>query len=193
MQEERKAMSTAADNQANRIREDPPGKRSSKPSAWKDLGALGLKIAVIAVIAVLVFTFVYGLHYNVEPGMAPAIKDGDMVVYYRWDKDYRAGDLVLLTFQGQKQVRRVIAAAGDKVDITGDGLLINGALQQEREIYYQTRRYAEGIEFPIIVGEGEIFVLGDTREDVTDSRIYGAVNIADTQGTVIVIFRRRSL
>lgn len=187
-------MTTRADEQpTNRIREDPPDNRRQEHTVWKELSALGIKVAVILGIAALIFTFVYGMHYNVEPGMNPAVKDGDLVIYYRWDKDYRAGDLVLLTFRGQRQVRRVIAKAGDKVDITEEGLTINGALQQERDIYYMTRRYAEGIDFPVTLGENQIFVLGDARESVADSRMYGSVNIKDTQGTVITIFRRRSL
>jgi len=204
MYEKNSEIPRAGIGQDNRIREDPEltcqadgqtacNSLPEEPTVWKELGALGIKIAVIIGIAALIFTFVYGLHYSVEPGMNPAVKDGDLVMYYRLDKDYRAGDLVLLTFQGQSQVRRVIATAGDKVDITEDGLKINGALQQERDIYQKTKRYAEGIDFPVTLGEGQIFVLGDAREGVTDSRIYGPVNISDTRGTVITLFRRRSL
>ena len=162
-------------------------------SFLRELGALGTKIAAIVGIALLTFSFVYGLHYNVDPGMHPAVKDGDLAMYYRWDKNYRADDLVLLTFQGQKQVRRVIATAGDAVDISEEGLLVNGALQQEPGIYQKTQCYVEGIVFPLTLGENEVFVLGDAREGATDSRIYGPVNIKDTQGTVITILRRRNL
>jgi signal peptidase I len=168
-------------------------KRQSDPSVWRELGSLALKIGAIVGIAVWIFTFVYGLHYNADPAMNPAVKDGDLVIYYRWDKDYRAGDLLLLTFQGQTQVRRVIAVAGDTVDITENGLVINGALQFELGIYQKTERYAEGIDFPLTLGENEVFVLGDAREGATDSRIYGVINIKDTHGTVITVLRRRSL
>ena len=163
------------------------------PSVWRELGRLGLKVAAIAGSMLLLFTFVYGLHYNKESGMNPAVKDGDLVMYYRLDKKYRAEDLLLLAFQGQKQVRRVIATAGDTVDITEDGLVINGALQMERDIYKKTERYEDGIEFPLTLREGEVFVLGDARDNVTDSRVYGPVRIGDTMGTVIVTLRRRNL
>ena len=170
-----------------------PAEHPSQPSVFRELGSLVLKIAVIVGVAALIFSFVYGFHYNVEPSMNPSVKDGDMVLYYRWDKDYRAGDLLLLTFSGESQVRRVIATAGDTVDITEDGLLINGALQQESGICQKTQRYAEGIDFPLTLGEGEVFVLADAREGATDSRIYGAVSVEDTQGTVITVLRRRSI
>ena len=154
---------------------------------------LGAKIGVILLVGAALFTFVYGAHYNLDAGMNPAVKDGDLVIYYRWDTSYVAGDLTVVSYQGQDQVRRVVAVAGDTVDITERGLEINGSLQQERDIYAETIRYAEGIELPITLQEGEVFVLGDARENVTDSRIYGAVHTEDTRGTVITIMRRRNL
>jgi len=160
---------------------------------WPELRALLLKIAVIAIIAALLFTFVYGLHYNREPGMYPAVKDGDLVLYYRLGKDYRANDVLLVVFEGNAQVRRVIATAGDTVDISEEGLTINGALQQEPDIHQETQRYAQGAAFPLTLAEDEVFVLGDARENATDSRIYGSVNTRDTQGTVITVLRRRNL
>ena len=165
----------------------------SESSDWRELGMLGIKVAVIIGIALFVFNFVYGLHYNLDTGMDPTVRDGDLVLYYRGEDDFRARDLVLVTFQGQTQIRRVIAIAGDTVDINEKGLVINGALQKERNITHRTERYVEGIDFPITLGKEEVFVLGDAREDVTDSRIYGAVNVNDTQGVVIAILRHRNL
>jgi signal peptidase I len=159
----------------------------------KELLALLLKIGVIAGLAALVFAFVYGLQRNTDPDMDPTIKDGDLVVFYRLDKDYAAGDLLALSFRGERQIRRVVAVEGDTVDITNDGLTINGAHQQEPGIYEKTERYAEGTPLPVTLGEGQVFVLGDSREDATDSRVYGPVNTADTLGAAIALLRQRDL
>jgi len=185
---------------ANRIREDPfiqsaeynPG-QPRDPTVWKELLNLTVKIVVIVIAFTFIFTFFYGLHRNSDPYMAPMVKDGDLIMYYRLDKNYAIGDLLLLDYQGKRQVRRVVAREGDIVDITEDGLSVNGSLQQEREIYQQTLRYEEGIFFPLTVGEGQVFVLGDSRQNATDSRVYGPVKIKDTHGTVITVIRRRSL
>ncbi len=159
----------------------------------RELLALLLKIAGVALAVMLLFTFVYGLHRNLDPAMDPAVKDGDLVIFYRLDKNYVFGDTLLLDFQGKRQVRRVAATAGDTVDITQDGLVINGALQQEPAIYEPTRRYETGVTFPLTVGEGQVFVLGDARENATDSRVYGLVEVRDTLGKVMAILRRRSI
>jgi len=98
-----------------------------------------------------------------------------------------------LEYRGQRQVRRVVATAGDTVDITGDGLVVNGALQQEPEIYQRTQRYADGASFPLTLSEGQVFVLGDARENAADSRIYGAVDVTNTLGKAIAILRQRNI
>ena len=164
------------------------------PSVLKELLLLIAKIAAITLAFVLLFTFLFGIIRYQDPSMGPAIKDGDLVIYYRYNKSgYLPQDAVVLEYEGKKQVRRVIATAGDTVDITEDGLVINGALQQEPGIYETTERYAEGIRFPLTVPEGQIFVLGDGRTNATDSRIYGCVDIEDTFGKVMMVIRRRGI
>lgn len=159
----------------------------------QDIQLLLLKIAILAVMAAILFLFVFGIARCSDASMFPAVKDGDLAVYYRADKDYMQGDVVVLEADGKTQIRRVVAVEGDTVDVTEDGLFINGALQQENNIYEETQRYQEGIDFPVTLGEDEIFVLGDAREHSTDSRIYGPVNAKDTKGTVITLIRRRGI
>jgi signal peptidase I len=161
----------------------------------KDVLFLIAKIAFIALAFVLLFTFLFGFIRYQEPAMDPTVKDGDLAIFYRYTKKgYLPRDLVVLKYEGEQQIRRVIATAGDKVDITDDGgLMINGALQQEPGIYQETYRYEDGVEFPLTVPEGQIFVLADSRLDATDSRIYGCIDIEDTFGKVMTVFRRRNM
>lgn len=125
--------------------------------------------------------------------MNPAVKQGDVVLCYRLDKDYRFRDAIVYKTDGTKQVLRVLAVAGDTVDISEEGLLVNGSLIQETEIYEKTLRLQDGISFPVTLKEGQVFLLGDAREHVKDSRIFGPVNIKDTYGRVITIIRRSRL
>ncbi|MCL2287091.1 MAG: signal peptidase I [Firmicutes bacterium] len=163
------------------------------PSVWRELGALVIKIVIVAISFTLIFTFIYGFHRNTDPDMIPMVQDGDLLLFYRLNKNYAAGDLLLLDFRGQRQIRRVVASAGDTVDIVENGLVINGALKHEPEIFQETWRYDNGLTFPLTVGEGQVFVLGDARERAADSRVYGPVNTSDTLGTVITVIRRRGL
>lgn len=152
-----------------------------------------VKISASVLVFVLVFTFLYGITRYQEPHMAPAVKDGDLVIYYRYAKHaYRHRDLVVVDTKGGKDVRRIVAQAGDTVDITSDGLIVNGALQQEPEISSPTYRFQEGVDFPLTVAKGEVFVLADERNGALDSRIYGAVSLESLSGKVMTIVRRRN-
>jgi signal peptidase I len=161
---------------------------------WRDLLFLLIKIATIVLAFVALFTFLFGIMRYPDPSMTPAIKDGDLVLFYRYNASgYQPQDAVALEYGGRLQVRRVVATAGDSVDITEYGLVVNGALQQEPEIYQKTERYADGVELPLTVPEGQVFLLSDSRIGATDSRIYGCVEIADTMGKVMAVVRRRGI
>ena len=160
--------------------------------ATEELVRLIIKIAVILLIFALLFTFLYGAARCQEPYMSPAVKDGDLVIFYRYARRaYMPRDLVVIKTDGKKEVRRIIALSGDIVDITSDGLVINGALQQEPDIRSPTYRYEEGIDFPLKVPYGEVFLLADSRAGAEDSRIYGTVKLNDLEGKVMTIIRRR--
>ena len=159
----------------------------------RDILDLLIKIVAIAAIGVCLFTFVFGIYRSTEPSMAPAVKDGDLVIYFRTDKEYAASDVVVLEFEGKIRCLRVVATAGDTVDFKDTFLYVNGSLQQEKWIHEETLRYDSGVDFPLTVQEGQVFVLGDSRENATDSRIFGPVEIADTHGKVITLIRRRNI
>ena len=174
------------------VKEQPNAGRPTT-TLTQDVLYLLLKIMVIAVVVVLLFTFMFGILRVTDIAMDPTIQDGDIVIWYRLDKDYVATDPVVVSYEGEQQVRRVIAVAGDTVDITEDGLLINGSLVQEQNVFGETLRYEDGISLPITIEDGQVFVLGDGRRDSIDSRLYGPVNIKDTLGTVMTVIRRRNI
>lgn len=158
----------------------------------RELAVLLVKISAIVLGFVLLFTFLYGITSYREPYMSPAVKDGDLVIYYRYAKQaYRHRDLVVVKTKGGKDVRRIVALAGDTVDISSDGLIVNGALQQEPDIRSPTERYQEGIGFPLTVPKGEVFLLADQRTNAMDGRIYGTVSLDSLAGKVMTVIRRR--
>lgn len=166
---------------------------TDKKSLLMDLLFLLLKIAIFAALIAVMFMVVFGICRCSDNMMSPACKDGDLAFYYRLNKNYKASDVIVLEKNGEKQIRRIIAVEGDEVDLTEDGLKINGHLQQEPEIYAETLPYTEGITFPVTVGSGEYFVLGDNRKNATDSRIYGTVKESEVKGIVITLLRRRGI
>ena len=139
------------------------------------------------------FTFLYGIVRINDISMKPSIKDGDLVVYYRLDHRFISGDVAVFEKDNKTTTGRVVAVAGDTVDITKDGLMINGAEQISQDIYFDTTRFKNGVDFPLTVKEGQIFVLGDNRPKASDSRIYGCIDLKDIRGKVIAIIRSRGI
>lgn len=162
------------------------------PGLLQDILALLIKIFVILTVLVLLFTFLFGFMTMPDTSMQPTVQAGDIVLYYRPGKEYIASDAVVLEYGGKQQVRRVIATSGDTVDITGEGLFINGAYaadQNEQEILLP----ANGAVFPVTVPEGHVFLLADHRDGGPDSRIYGTVAVDALQGKVITVIRYRDI
>lgn len=87
-------------------------------------------------------------------------------------------------------IKRVVAIAGDEVEIKEGSVYINGEKINEP---YINGTYTEGIEEEyqkIVVPEGKIYVLGDNRihNGSMDSRIFGPISIKKVEGRAVLRF-----
>jgi len=88
--------------------------------------------------------------------------------------DYKYGDIVIAykeSFDAEPIVKRVIATEGQTVDIdfTLGRVFVDGELLQED--YVNDLTYLdEGTQFPLTLGEGELFLMGDNRNRSSDIR-----------------------
>lgn len=168
-----------------------PERRSS--GFLRSLMMLLLKFVVVVLLAVIIFSYVFGLARNQSLNMQPAVQDGDLLFYYRIVLNYQADQMVVVTYEGRKLPQRVIATAGDTVDITEKGLEINGSVMIEPEVLGETTQFENQVTFPLTVPSGKVFLLGDNRPNAIDSRVFGCVDEDDVDGKVIGLFRRRNL
>lgn len=126
-------------------------------------------------------------HFVVQPfrvpsaSMAPALQAGDVLLADRSTRGTaERGDIVVFDGRGyfapsaqdgdRYWVKRVIAVGGDRVSCCdADGAItVDGAPLEEP--YLAEGTAPSDIEFDLRVPEGRMFVLGDNRDDSTDSR-----------------------
>ena len=156
-------------------------------------------IVVIAVIWVLFFQIV-GLTHMPSGDMYPRVDAGDLVLFYRLDTDVRAQDVIVIEKTtpdsgGEKQlfISRVVAKEGDSVDFKNNQLVVNGNAVIEDGIFFSTPMFEGLTSYPLTLGPGQCFVLGDKREEAVDSRYFGVVERDEIKGTVITIMRRNAI
>ena len=153
--------------------------------------AVLIKIIVLALIFWVLLFGAFGIYRIDDYAMSPSCKDGDIIFFDRTKKDYQAGDLVVFSKEGETQIRRIVAVPGEQVEVTQEGLIIDGYLQSEREIITETLPFENHVSYPLQLGAQEYFVLADKRDSAMDSRWYGSISKEEISGSVLLLFRRR--
>ena len=140
----------------------------------------------LAVLLLLTFSFVLGLAAAGDSAMEPEYARGRPVLFFRLASSYKRGDVVVLRLENGKAVlRRVIAVAGDTVELRGGAVYINGMTERGNYTITRTEPTEDGMSYPALLRQGEYFVLGDLREISTDSRTLGLLTRADILGKVL--------
>lgn len=149
------------------------------------------KLAVIGLLGWAMLSFVFGLTRVAGPEMEPAFGDGDLVLYERVGGAFAAGDVLVYARQDGLALGRVAALEGQTVDLTAAGLSVNGRAVSADRAQGETTAFEGGVAFPLTVGPGQVFVLGDDRAHALDSRLLGCLDVSDVRGRVIGLFRGR--
>ena len=101
----------------------------------------------------------------------------------RVESTYR--ELVGLPSAGSEDyIKRVVAEGGDRVSARGGALYLDGRRVAEPYLPPRTRTGSFG---PVIVPEGDVFVLGDNRAGSMDSRAFGAVPLDAVVGRALTV------
>lgn len=131
------------------------------------------------VIYVLVRTFLFENYRVVGRSMEPTLQNDQFLVVsklaYRLHAPQR-GDIIVFRdprAEDRKLIKRIIGLPGDVVDIENGTVSINGHPLDEPYIE-SPGRYTES---PLTVPEGQFFVLGDNRNNSSDSHAWGTLPV----------------
>lgn len=148
-------------------------------------------IAVSILIVILVFTFVFRMVIVDGKSMLPTLENGQRLVISHLFYTPKQGDIVVANSKGLNKtvIKRVIATEGQTVDIDFDNhtVTVDGEVLNEPYINEPTARDDGGNTYPMIVPDGTIFVMGDNRNNSTDSRssLVGCISTDDILGKAI--------
>ena len=145
-------------------------------------------LAVVAAVAILVATLWMPMLQITGASMDPTLVDGQFVVALK-NNEFKPGDITAFYYNNKILIKRVIASAGDWVDISEDGsVYVNGVLLEEP--YIQEKALGEcNIELPYQVPDGKVFVMGDDRPVSLDSRTTAVGPVSKEQVLGRVVFR----
>jgi len=152
-------------------------------SSWARVGqeiVAGVKTLVsAAVYATLIVTFGFQVARVDGLSMAPTLEDHDRLIVNKLVYELgepRPGDIVMLYYPLNPEkmfVKRVIAKEGDSVRIVDGHVYVNDVPLHDDYVPDEFRSHDDW--GPQIVQQGYYFVMGDHRNNSSDSRHWGSV------------------
>jgi signal peptidase I len=145
--------------------------------------------------AVRVFTQAFRIPSG---SMMPMLQIGDHILVDKLRYHFtpiQRGDIVVFRFpqdETRSFIHRVIGLPGERLEIRGKRVLIDGVPLDESYVVYSdwtTSRLGEREKIgPFVIPPDRLFMMGDNRDHAMDSRYWGLLDVRKIQGKVAHIY-----
>lgn len=139
---------------------------------------------IIIITVVLIRTFIITPVRVDGLSMYPTLKNGEILLLKKYDKSFERFDIVVVKYDTTRIVKRIIGLPGDTIEYKNSILYVNGV--EVEEPYLDSTRTSDFDLSKIHltkIPDDYYFVMGDNRNNSTDSRVIGAVPKKDILGT----------
>ena len=192
-------MRKQTDPDKNEKQTDPNAPKLTKSEEFRlDLFFWLQTFVIVLAVLILLFTFVGRIITVDGPSMLPTLHDKDMLILRSIAYTPEQGDIIVLTkdfdhYVDQPIVKRVVAVGGQsvRIDYNESAIYVDGVPLDEPyildPIMYQPGGALSITELDI--PDGHVFVLGDNRNNSSDSRHYqlGAIDERYILGKVVTV------
>ncbi len=165
---------------------------AEKPPAWQGIRKFLLDIGETLLLSFLLFAVVNFISARIRVegySMEPTFHDGELVIVnklaYRFAKPQR-GDVIIFYYPNDPKeefIKRIIGLPGDEVVVKDGRVTVNGVTLEEPYI-------ADNPAYTLnqTVPKDTLFVLGDNRNNSSDSHNWGPLPIHLVVGKAIFIY-----
>ncbi len=151
-----------------------------------------ISIIIALALALVIRTFVVEPYMVEGPSMLPTLKNHERLIVTKFIYMFtepKKGEIIVFKYPRDPSrdfIKRVIATAGDTIEIRSGRVYVNGELKEENYILEATR----GSYNKAVIPKGHVFVMGDNRNNSDDSRFadVGFVPLNMIKGKASVVF-----
>ncbi|WP_243122171.1 signal peptidase I [Clostridium thermarum] len=177
--------------------EDYENEHKKDKSIESTIKEYAVSIVICVIMALIIRNFIIARADVDGQSMYPTLSNRDVVFVEKistlWDKYSRGSIVIFQTHNARNDIyiKRVIAIAGDEIEVKGGKVYVNG--EEAKEDYLPEGTFTEPERFLLEnkkykVPEGCIFVMGDNRSNSIDSRSFGPVKVEDVKGRAVMRF-----
>ena len=179
--------------------------KSKRKSVFREY-AEALLIAVV--LALFIRTFVVQAFKIPSGSMIPTLLVGDHILVNKFVYGIKIpfinktlipvsspqrDDVIVFVYpvdQSKDFIKRVIGLPGEELEMAGKKIYVNGKPYDDKYGNAKRPLFHAGVEFgPVIkVPEGHVFVMGDNRDNSSDSRVWGFVPLESIKGKALIIY-----
>ena len=135
-------------------------------------------LGIIVVVAPILMVIFVAQPVRVQgAAMSPSLNDGDRILVSKRVGKLQRGDIVIFYYPRDptiSYIKRVVGLPGELIELRAGQTLINGSPLDEHYVDPKLNQAHEGLE-SMRISEQNYFVMGDNRDNSSDSRLWGTL------------------